>query len=179
MMSNGDDALVVYEIGISELSYNAIRNIFDDYGIDVVRKDSMNIVVFVDDSLSGKIINGRLPVIGTNVVEFYESDGKVYGTFPIGDALNQLNDTIGNLATTLGYSYDEYEADLFVHDDELTFLVVDEIDDKQRIDGKLTRLATSMTEYLGKEHLIFSETNEKNTSTLSAMRRIFGEEKPR
>lgn len=150
-----DNMVAILELGISTSSYELIRNICEDAGVESVEKDFMSIIVDVYDN----VISGQPEVtlkIMTDSVELFKSgngeDTLLLGAFRAGEtssSLNALTDTFYKYHVNEDDGDEEEketEGEGWEEDDALTFVVaVGEIDDDQvmEIQGKInTMIAT-------------------------------------
>lgn len=147
-----DNMVAILELGISASSYELIRNICEDAGVDAVEKDFMSIVVDVYDDVITDQPEVSLKLM-TDSVLLYKSGGGdetlLIGAFRVGETASPLNALTDEFTK---YRMDEEgdeegdDDDAWVEDDALTFVIaVGEIDDGQvvKIQGKINTMIST------------------------------------
>ena len=143
-----DNMVAILELGISSSSYELIRNICEDAGVDAVEKDFMSIVVDVYDDVITDQPEVSLKLM-TDSVLLYKSGGGdetlLIGAFRVGETASSLNALTDEFTK---YRMDEEgdDDDAWVEDDALTFVIaVGEIEDEQvvEIQGKINTMIST------------------------------------
>ena len=158
-MNNLDEGVVcaALERGISGESYEVVKNVCEDYGVEVVDKDYMSIVLDVYDQpvvdaapVKTNIFTEdlRLEVIGTG------EDSVLVGVIEVGESANQINQMISDMRNLYGKDLEEEAEDkLFEEEDVYTFVIAEgDIDpvDVSKIEGMLNTVIKD-------EALVFNE----------------------
>lgn len=143
----------VLELGISGDSYDLLKNLCEDVGIEAVEKDFMSIVLDVSEKMSEMDGDNIGLVISSGELELeldtIDGENVLLGFFPIGDGgvAAVLNGLVEEFSPTEEEDGETEEEEKWTNEDALSFVIgVGEIDKDQMelLQGKInTHISTN------------------------------------